>query len=182
MKRRALGPLFCLLLLLFQSGETWANQWRSSGLDKASRIGQAEMRWLGLRIYRAELWADTAQWQVSAPFDSGPFALQIRYALPVSRDQLVSTSIDEIRRLRPTEQRLNDWENAMRRVFVDVKSGDEITGVYFPGAGARFYQGVRILGDINDPQFARAFFAIWLDPRTREPDIRRKLLAQDTAP
>lgn len=179
MHGRVLGLLFGLLLLAEYAD---ANQWRSNGLDKANRIGQAEMRWFSLRVYRAELWADTAQWQGTAPLDSGPFALQIRYALPVSRDQLVSTSIDEIRRLRPGETRLNDWENAMRRVFVDVRSGDEITGVYYPGNGARFYLGNRSLGDINDPLFARAFFAIWLDPRTREPDIRRKLLAQDGAP
>jgi hypothetical protein len=56
-------------------------------------------------------------------------------------------------------------------VFPDVQSGDRITGLYLPGQGARFYFGERLLGEVNDAEFARAFFAIWLDPRTRAPAL-----------
>jgi hypothetical protein len=35
-----------------------------------------------------------------------------------------------------------------------------------------------LLGTIDDPVFARAFFAIWLDPRTREPQLRNRLLGK----
>ena len=42
--------------------------------------------------------------------------------------------------------------------------------------GARFYQGDRLLGAIDTPGFAEAFFAIWLDTRTSAPDLRQALL------
>jgi len=41
-----------------------------------------------------------------------------------------------------------------------------------------FYNQHRLLGAIDDPVFARAFFSIWLDPRTREPQLRARLLGQ----
>jgi hypothetical protein len=32
------------------------------------------------------------------------------------------------------------------------------------------------IGNIDDAEFARAFFAIWLDPKTSEPSLRKQLL------
>jgi ribosomal protein L10 len=34
----------------------------------------------------------------------------------------------------------------------------------------------RLLGTIDDPEFSRFFFGIWLDPRTQKPDLRSALL------
>lgn len=64
----------------------------------------------------------------------------------------------------------------MARVLPDVKKGEHLTGVNRPGVGAEFYYQGRIVGTITDPAFAQAFFAIWLDARTREPGLRRSLI------
>ena len=45
-----------------------------------------------------------------------------------------------------------------------------------PGTGVAFYSGLRKLGQIDDESFADAFFGIWLDPATRAPDLRARLL------
>jgi hypothetical protein len=50
--------------------------------------------------------------------------------------------------------------------------------VHLPGKGATFYHQGRITGSIDDAEFAETFFAIWLDPRTREPSLRKALLGQ----
>jgi len=42
--------------------------------------------------------------------------------------------------------------------------------------GCRFYVGDQLQHEIRDPEFAEAFFAIWLDPRTRDPELRQQLL------
>ena len=34
----------------------------------------------------------------------------------------------------------------------------------------------RLLGTVADPEFARAFFSIWLDPRARDPKLRARLI------
>ena len=45
-----------------------------------------------------------------------------------------------------------------------------------PGRGAQFLLNGRSIGSIDEPEFARAFFAIWFDPRTRSRDLRASLL------
>jgi len=42
-----------------------------------------------------------------------------------------------------------------------------------------FYSATGYLGAIEDPEFARVFFAIWLDPRTQTPDLRAALLGRN---
>ena len=64
----------------------------------------------------------------------------------------------------------------MRAIFPDVKKGDRITGVHLPPGTVRYFFNGRPIGDIADPEFARAFFGIWLDPRTSRRDFRSKLL------
>ena len=76
------------------------------------------------------------------------------------------------------EDKLARWEKALTRVFPDVKRGERIVGVHLPGKGAIFYHQGQPTGTIDDPEFADAFFAIWLDPRTREPSLRKALLGQ----
>ncbi|WP_034639972.1 chalcone isomerase family protein [Chitinilyticum aquatile] len=150
-----------------------APRWLQDKLPQAQLVGKGEMRWLALRIYDARLYAPQGRLSPNQPY-----ALQLIYRREIERDDIVSTSVDEIRRLFGPVPALAQWEDAMRRVFVDVKDGDELTGVYQPGGPARFYQQGRLLGEISDPEFGRAFFAIWLDPRTREPGLRRALLGQ----
>ena len=37
-------------------------------------------------------------------------------------------------------------------------------------------------GQVDDPAFARRFFGIWLDPRTRDPELRTRLLTGPDRP
>jgi hypothetical protein len=62
------------------------------------------------------------------------------------------------------------------QAFVDVAPGDQLSAVYLPDKGVRFYAGDRMTGEFDDPVFARAFFGIWLDPLTRAPTLRKQLL------
>jgi hypothetical protein len=64
----------------------------------------------------------------------------------------------------------------MDRVFPDIRPGDRLVGVMVPGREARFYSQDRLLGTVPDPEFARAFFGIWLDERTSEPGLRARML------
>ncbi len=140
------------------------SQWRA--------LGEGRMRWFGLHLYDATLWVSGAQ------FDPGrPFALDIRYARDIPRDRLVDSSVSEMRRLGfGSPDALERWGAMMSRVFPDVRSGDRLVGLYVPGQGARFFSDNAFLGAVEEDAFAEAFFAIWLDARTREPDLRASLL------
>ncbi|MBK7415203.1 MAG: hypothetical protein IPJ38_08955 [Dechloromonas sp.] len=66
-----------------------------------------------------------------------------------------------------------------RQIFPDVKPEDRIVGVHL-AEGARFFHNDRFIGGVDDPAFARAFFAIWLDARTSAPELRSLLLKRPT--
>jgi hypothetical protein len=68
----------------------------------------------------------------------------------------------------------------MAKIFPDVRPGDHILGVHLP-EGARFFYNDQLVGSIEEPAFARAFFAIWLDPKTSAPDLRTALLKRPAA-
>ena len=69
----------------------------------------------------------------------------------------------------------------MKEIFPNVQEGSRISGVYLPTGGARFYLDGKPLASVPDPEFARAFFAIWLDPKTTAPSLRTALLKDAAA-
>lgn len=142
-----------------RNGEAGWRQW-----------GSGEMTWFGFLLYRATLWVAG-----SSP-ETSPLALQLDYQRDIPRDRLVQASLEEMRRLGADEAPLKRWEPELRRVFPDVKAGDSIIGVHHPGRGASFYFRGRPSGEVADPEFARRFFAIWLDPASRSPALCAALL------
>lgn len=135
-------------------------------------LGKGEASFLGLRLYDATLWVAGSDYR-----DDQPYALALNYARGFSRATLVATSLDEMRRLGGADEaRLSRWKVELERVFPDVAAGETIVGVHLPGRGAVFYHQGRLSGEVLDPAFARAFFAIWLDVRTRVPALRSRLL------
>jgi hypothetical protein len=138
-------------------------------------LGDGRLRWFGLHVYDSSLWVPGESWSFERPF-----ALDIRYAMSIKGRDLTERSLVEMKRLGYTDaQKLGRWESAMDRVFPDIRPGDRLVGVSVPGKEARFYSQDRFLGTVADPEFARAFFSIWLDPATSEPKLRAQMLRID---
>jgi hypothetical protein len=153
-------------------GFGWAPATGASQAAPLREIGAGSLHWFGLHVYDARLAV------AGERFDPAqPFALTLRYARDLSGNRIAEASIDEIRRLgfgTPADHRR--WLDEMRGVFPDVRRGDELTGASTPGRGVRFLLNGRPIGSVDEPEFARAFFAIWFDPRTHARDLRASLL------
>jgi hypothetical protein len=133
-------------------------------------VGEGQLRRWGFLIYDATLWSSNGKYE-----STEPFALRLSYARTVSRDQIVDASLDQMHELGIDVAQHPDWSEKLRQVFEDVTKGDSLTGIYMPGKGAVFFYNNRLTGQI-DEALARAFFSIWLDPQTTEPDLRLSLL------
>ena len=170
-----LALLFAMLVLVAHAGPAKAEAvpgMLSSHAQTWHKLGEGELRWFGLRIYRAALWSAEPAWDPDQPF-----ALAIRYDRSIRSGRLVDTSLDEMRRLAVADDaRIEAWRGALEQAFPDVESGEVIVGVRHSGGGASFYHKDRLTARIEDAAFADAFFAIWLDERTREPSLRERLL------
>jgi hypothetical protein len=160
------------MVLLLMSSPALA-RWQEV-LPGAQVIGGGDLRVFGFRVYTARLWS------AANPLSADkPFALELTYHRDITRDELVEASVDEIKRTSPvpvSEEQISQWQAQMAQAFVDVQAGSKITGVYLPGREARFYVGEKLQHVVQDPQFAKAFFDIWLSPKTRNPELREQLL------
>ncbi len=140
------------------------------GIPQVGEVGRAQFSRFGFRIYDARLWAPGGRYIANQPF-----ALSLTYHRTIEGARIVQASLDEMTKLGIGVNAHPQWREQLARVLPDVVSGDTLMGVYQPGEGARFYHQGKLTGQIDD-NLARAFFAIWLDPRTSEPVLRQALL------
>jgi hypothetical protein len=147
-------------------------------LPDARLAGEGDLRWFGLKVYTAQLWVAPPGLRADR-IATEPFALELRYATALKGAAIAERSVQEIERMGFGDpQRRGRWLDAMKRLFPDVSKGDRLTGVHEPGRGARFFHNDRPIGGVDDPDFAKAFFSIWLDERTIAPALRESLLRQ----
>ncbi len=146
-------------------------------LPGARLLGGGRLRFFGLRVYDARLWA-------AAPLGDDdwaaqPLVLEIEYARSMVGRQIADRSLKEMRRQREIGAEEGErWLAAMQRLFPDVKEGDRISGVQQPGRSSRFFVNGRFTGELRDAEFTRLFFGVWLSPRSSEPALREALLGR----
>jgi Chalcone isomerase-like len=176
--RRA--AVLALALLLAQGPATavdidWPTPEQARAHLAPHLAGAARLTWFGFHVYDARLYVPPA-------FDvdraaAYPFVLELTYARALEGRAIAQASRDEIERLGfGTPAQRQRWFAQMLAIFPDVQPGQRIAGVNVPGRGARFSVDGRAAGGIEDGEFALAFFAIWLDPRTGNPQVRADLL------
>ena len=174
-KARELGVvLACCMLLAMETVHALGLPPQLAASEAGLReIGRGELRWLGFKLYDAALWARAPGAQAM----DDEYVLSIRYARAVTSERLVELSLDEMRRLGlADEPTLARWAGALAAALPAVAAGDTLTGLHRPGRGAALWHDGRPTAELADPALAQAFFAIWLDERTREPALRARLL------
>ncbi|CAN5137447.1 hypothetical protein BH11PSE11_BH11PSE11_05230 [soil metagenome] len=151
-------------------------------IPRARLAGSDSYRWLGFTIYTANLWVGESGYRSEAP-TAAKFALDLRYARALHGAKIAESSLDEIQKLGlGTPEQHRSWRAHMTKIFPDVQSGNHISGIYLPNAGARFYLDGKPLGEVADAEFGRSFFAIWFDPKTSAPALREALLRHAVSP
>jgi hypothetical protein len=150
-------------------------------IGAARLAGQGTFRWFGIAVYEAQLWVGPRGYLASAP-EAAPFVLDLHYARALEGEKIAEASFDQLEKIKAgTSEQRAAWLLKMRAIFPDVKQGSRLSGVYLPGSGARFYLDGKMLGEVQDAAFGRAFFSIWLAPASTAGSLRLALL-QDAAP
>lgn len=135
--------------------------------------GKGELKWFGLSVYDAYFWSRSKEWR-----QDEPYILDIHYHRSISNVQFAERSAEEIEKLGlGTPEQRSEWTKLMKNALPSVQKGDHIIGVNLPNKGAQFFHNGKLYGEIADPDFAQAFFAIWLHPKTSRPELRKKLLS-----
>ncbi len=126
----------------------------------------------GIYVYDATLWVVGARY---TPVE--PHALDIEPGRKVSADTLVSTAMDEMRRLMLGDaSQLAFWRSEMKQLMPNVNSGDQIVIFCPTDAKTLMYYNGRIQCQVNDPMLFPAIMNVWLHPASKS-SVRKSLLS-----
>jgi hypothetical protein len=167
---------FCILVCLcaspvFASDMPHIDQ----ALNPAKLQGSGKLTWWGLHIYDASFYR-------GASLNSSEFALDLRYQKSFSGNAIANRTIEEMKKLGVPEAQAQSWGKQLATFLPNVEPGQNITAIYAPKQGTTFYFEGKPLAQIAGSEFPKAFFGIWLDPKTSAPKLREQLLGQSCPP
>ncbi len=154
-----------------------AAEYINSHVPEAKLVGQGRAQVLLWDVYDAKLYAPSGVYT-----QNKPFALELSYLQELDARQIADHAVNEIRRMGfKDETKLKKWHGIMIEILPDVIPGSMITGISTPNGPTIFYADGKVIGRVDDPEFGREFFRIWLDVRTSTPSLRENLLNTNTA-
>ena len=144
-------------------------------LSSAKLQGSGRLTWWGLHIY------DAAFYRVGS-LSSPEFALDMRYQKSFSGKAIATRSVEEMKRIGVSDEQAARWGKELTSFLPNVESGQTLTAIYAPRQGTTFYYEGKQIAQIPGAEFPKAFFGIWLDPKTSAPKLRAELLGQTCPP
>lgn len=172
--RRAV-KVFLLSLVLLCSGVALASNNHNQSLVtknmlQVEPLGQGRMTYWGFTLYDAKLYASKEP--------KGGIALDIQYLRKFEANALVKQTLEELKGLGVSETQRAEWAEPLAKAFRTVQVGDSITAIKKPLGSTQFFYNGQFVSEIPGESFSKAFFGIWLHPKTSAPQLRKVLLGQ----
>ncbi|MFZ4761348.1 MAG: chalcone isomerase family protein [Alphaproteobacteria bacterium] len=134
-------------------------------------IGDYSWFFIG-KIYDYQLWSAEQVWSWNSRF-----ALRLVYHIDADVSEIVETSLSEMNSLSALNSlEKNNYGDILKKLLVDVKSGDSITALYQPSEYLSFYHNGHLIGKTSNMMFAKRFLDIWFNPKNINGDMRCQLL------
>ena len=74
------------------------------------------------------------------------------------------------------EVTLEDWRKQLSNIIPNMHKCSTLTAIYIEEGSVLFLYDGQETGRISDPEFAKAFFNVWLGEDTFYPDLRAALV------
>ncbi|WP_312687567.1 hypothetical protein [Kosakonia sp.] len=169
--RRTVLMLMLLVAAAPASAADWLN-WR--------KVGDATLSWGPFTVYNSQL-------RTPAGHYSGPGADQaliITYQRDIDRETLVEATREQwqAQGILTQEPQSEAWLQMLQTLWPDVTPGAQLAFVLTAQQGQFWYRasprqkGFTPLGPRQSAAFSRRFLAIWLDPNTQYPELRKQLI------
>lgn len=175
MKRIPFALLLTLLTVVFSMGFAREPIELPPNISSAKLQGSGRLTWFGLHVY------DAAFYRVGS-LSSPDFALNLRYQKSFSGVSIANRSAEEMKRIGVPEAQAAIWGRELTTFMPNVESGQVLTAIYSPKQGTTFYHDGKQIAQVPGTEFSKAFFGIWLDPKTSAPKLRSELLGQSCPP
>ena len=167
---------FCTsILLLMPNGFARDLSYIDKIFNPALLQGSGKFNWWGFHIY------DASFYRAGAP-SSQEFAIDIRYQKSFTGVAIANSSAEEMKKIGVPDIQAALWGKDLAKIFPNIEPGQALTAVYAPKQGTIFYHDGKRIAQIPSVEFSKAFFGIWLDPKTSAPKLRSELLGQGCPP
>jgi len=141
-----------------------------------SRLGQSTYDWFWIKLYTAELWAPTAVQSMDQLWQT-PFALSLTYDISIRPAKLAQVTLEQMEHQAPLAPDVAErWVQQLTKLYPPIAKGTTLIGLYNPAGRMALYCDGKLLGEIQESDFAKRFFQIWLDARSSYPKNRLQLL------
>ncbi len=105
------------------------------------------------------------------------FTLSLSYLRKLTGEKIVEKTISEMKKQnRNNASLLRQWQEQLSQIIPDVDKSTTITGVRDDQGHTIFYRNGALIGRIEDRNFTKGFFDIWLGESTSDPALRNELL------
>ena len=175
MKRTKFFLVLAFLFLLVPAGYARDPLELPPHLSAAKLQGSGRLTWWGWHIY------DASFYRVGS-LSSPEFALDMRYQKSFTGISIANRSAEEMKRIGVPDMQATLWGKELSAFLPNVESGQTLTAIYSPKQGTTFYYEGKQIAQIPGAEFSKAFFGIWLDPKTSAPKLRTELLGQTCPP
>ncbi|MBQ4833420.1 chalcone isomerase family protein [Pseudoalteromonas sp. MMG010] len=129
------------------------------------------MSYLFWDIYDAKLYTHTGKYQHM----THPIKFSLRYLKDIKKEDIVNATNEQWQHLGKSEL-ISRYSQTLLKLWPDIQKGDTLTLITSDTGESTFYFNTLALGEINDPEFAEQFLAIWLSKHTSQPLLRKQLL------
>lgn len=145
---------------------TWASQCQQPPLKQEAQV---PFKVWGFYVY-------DLIYKYDSMYPTPPYTLKLQYKRDLSGKSIVDRTQKEILGLGAPQEKTSKWIADLRKIIPDIKKGDALVGMVDSKKKSVFCLGEKLMGEIEDPEFADYFFGIWLSEKTSEPKLRKKLL------
>ena len=172
---KVIAVIYLTLCTFAQLGLARNLAYLDSALNPPKLQGAGKLTWWGFHVYDVSFYR-------SGTLASPEFALDIHYQKSFSGASIANRSADEMKRIGVPDTQAAMWGKELAGFLPDVESGQTLTAIYIPKQGTVFYHDGKRIAQIPGADFSKAFFGIWLDPKTSAPKLRAELLGKSCPP
>lgn len=141
-------------------------------IPDASPVGQGRYTYMAINVYDAVLYAPNGEWQ-----EGRAMALSLTYLTGLKGEKIAQRSVDEMRKQGfADETTLTAWNAQMKDIFPNVENGSNLTGLYTSSGETWFFKNGQLIGKMQDHEFGKQFFNIWLGEKSSDLALRSALL------
>lgn len=164
--------ILCGIIALF-SLNSYAAECTASVPDDFSKVGQTRLSVYFWDVYDATLYSPSGKYK-----QDERQALLLAYLRDIKAKDLIETTEEEWQKLELNSDKHEQWLEKLDAIWPDIKEGDCLLLVEKKDGTAEFYQGDKLLGEIEDKDFTEQFLAIWLSENSRFESERNELIGE----